>query len=128
MLALSVTNRLQALEVSHDRITRNSPEAGALWNALGSQVRETLRQVFEGWASLTSIDACEQRRGSLQRLSLAMLGAFDMSETRRDSLNQSELADLYAGLGSMRGLVEAMADTQKTIDQINGQRLSTPRF
>ncbi len=42
--------------------------------------------------------------------------------------DDSFLADLYAMIGTVRGLVEAMANTQVVINQINWQQWATPRF
>ena len=86
--------------------------------------------MFERWASLEPHDEFEPQHGSLQHLSRDLEQQFDALETSqgRELSSDQVLTDLYTMLGSVRGLVEAMADAQKSINQINWQQWATARF
>ena len=123
----NITYRLQALEIAHQHLAQRALEYPESFAHVGSQVRATLQRVFEGWASLEPHDEFEQQRGSLQHLAHDLEEQFDALETRQDSSDQV-LTDLYTLLGSTRGLIEAMADAQSSINQINWQEWATARF
>jgi hypothetical protein len=123
----NITYRLQALEIAHQLLVQRALEYPESFALVGSQVRTTLQRVFEGWASLEPHDEFEQQRGSLQNLAHDLREQFDALENRQDSSDQV-LTDLYTLLGSVRGLIEAMADAQGAINQINWQQWATPRF
>ena len=123
----NITYRLQALEIARQHLAQRALEYPESFARVGSQVRATLQRMFEGWASLKPHDESEQQRGSLQHLTHDLEGQFDALETRQGSSDQV-LIDLYTLLGSTRGLVEAMADAQSSIDEINWQQWATARF
>jgi hypothetical protein len=91
-------------------------------------LRAELRDVFTRWAGRKSVDAIEQLRGSLQDLARDVQAEFEALEAKHGDLQGTELADFYGLLGSTRGLVEAVSDTQAAIHQINWRQLSTSRF
>ncbi len=123
----NITYRLQALEIAHQLLVQRALEYPESFAQVESRVRTILRRVFEGWASLEPHDEFEQQRGSLQTLAHDLREQFDALENRLDSSDQV-LTDLYTLLGSVRGLIEAMADAQGAINQINWQQWATPRF
>jgi uncharacterized membrane protein YccC len=123
----NITYRLQALEIAHQLLVQRALEYPESFAQVESRVRTILRRVFEGWASLEPHDEFEQQRGALQTLVHDLREQFDALENRLDSSDQV-LTDLYTLLGSVRGLIEAMADAQGAINQINWQQWATPRF
>ena len=86
--------------------------------------------MFERWAAFEPDDAFEQQRGSLQDLSHDLQQQLDALESSGDgdSISDSLLTDLYTMLGSVKGLIEAMANAQSIINQINWAQWATPRF
>jgi len=46
----------------------------------------------------------------------------------RGPISDRVLADLYTMLGSVKGLIEAMANAQSIINQINWRAWATPRL
>jgi uncharacterized protein YukE len=123
----SITYRLQALEIAHQRLAQRALEYPESFAQVDSRVRTTLQRMFEGWARLEPHDEFEQQRGSLQNLAHDLKEQFDAVENRQDSSDQM-LTDLYTLLGSVRGLLEAMTDAQSSIDEINWQQWATARF
>jgi uncharacterized membrane protein YccC len=126
----SIAYRLRSLEIAHDRLAPQSSEFADPILSVGTRVRELLRRVFERWACFDPGDAFEQHRVSLEDLSHDLGQQFDSLESSsgRDSLSDRTLSDLYTILGSVRGLIEATANAQLAINQINWQQWATPRF
>jgi hypothetical protein len=126
----SIAYRLQSVEIAHDRCARQSWEFPESLVPLRSQVRESVQLVFDRWASLDPGDAFEQQRSSLQYLSRDLQQQLNDLETGsdRDPTSDRVLTDLYTMLGSVRGLIDAMANTQATINQINWQQWAATRF
>jgi hypothetical protein len=125
-----ITYRLESLERAHERLARHSLEFPESFVPLRGQVRELLERVFEHWARLEGGDEFEQQRGSLEHLSRDLRQQFDALQTSRgrDRLSDRVLTDLYAMLGTVRGLIAAMTRTQMVINQINWQQWATARF
>ena len=126
----SIAYRLQSMEIAHDRIARQSSEFPESLVPLRGRVRQSVQLVFERWAAFEPDDAFEQQRGSLQDLSHDLQQQLDALETDRDRdpISDSVLTDLYTMLGSVKGLIESMTNTQDIINQINWHTWATPRF
>ncbi len=126
----SIVYRLQSLEIAHNRIARHFSKIPETFVPLRSQMRVLLQRLFERWASFDSGDEFEQLRGSLQHLSRDLEQQFDALETGRDRepISDQVRTDLYTLLGTVRGLVEAMANAPDTINQINWRQWATTRF
>ena len=126
----TIIYRLESLQIAHDRLV---PQASVLPEELiplREEVRETAQRVFEHWANLGPGDAFEQHRDTLQQLSRDLQQQLDALETAENGQSVSDrlLADVYTMLGAVRGLVEAMANAQGVINQINWQQWATARF
>ncbi len=126
----SITNRLQALEISYQQCSVHAaclPQSFAL---VTSQIRESLQSVFERWATLEPCDAMEHQRDNLKQLARDLERQFDALKTSGDrhDVDDRLLADLYTTMGSVQGLVDAMNNTQSAINQINWKQWATPRF
>jgi len=89
-----------------------------------------VRRVFEQWARLEAGDVFGQQSGLLQDLSRDLQLQLDSLTTDRDSetISDQVLSDLYNLLGSVRGLIDAMANTQAAVRQINWQQWAATRF
>ena len=126
----SIAYRLQSIEIAHDRIARQSSEFPESLVPLRGRAWESVQLVFERWAAFEPDDAFEQQRGSLQDLSHDLQQQLDALESSGDgdSISDSLLTDLYTMLGSVKGLIEAMANAQSIINQINWAQWATPRF
>ena len=126
----SIAYRLQSIEIVHDRIARQSSEFPESLVPLRGRVGQSVQLVFERWAAFEPDDAFEQQRGSLQDLSHDLQQQLDALETDRDRdpISDSVLTDLYTMLGSVKGLIESMTNTQDIINQINWHAWATPRF
>jgi uncharacterized membrane protein YccC len=126
----SIAYRLVSLEMAHDRLAHHSADYPESFVRARGQVCDTLQHVFERWASLEPGDAFEEQRGTLQQLSSDLRQQLDALGTSQDreSVSDGLLADLYAMLGCVRGLVEAMADAQGAINQINWPQWAAARF
>jgi hypothetical protein len=126
----SIAYRLQSVEIAHDRITRELSEFPEGLVPFGSQVRESVQRVFEQWASFESGDVFDQERGSLQQLSRELHQQLDVLSSDRDRVPISDraLGDLYTLLGTVRGLISAMANAQAAISQINWHAWTATRL
>jgi hypothetical protein len=126
----SIAYRLESLELAHDRIARHSSELPEPFVRAGTQVRHTMQGIFERWARLEPGDVFEQQRVSLEHLSRELDQQFDDLESGRDRdlTSDQDLTSLYTMLGSVRGLIDAMANAQIVINQINWQQWATVRF
>jgi hypothetical protein len=125
-----IAYRLQSVEIARDRIARQSSELPESLVPLRSQVRDAVQRVFEQWARFEAVDAFGQQSGSLQNLSRDLQQRLDSLTTDRDSdtISDRVLSDLYTLLGSVRGLIDAMANTQTAINQINWRQWAATRF
>jgi len=126
----SITFRLQALEIAYDRVAAHLPE---LVEALGPQIidsLERLQQVFKRWARLEDTDAMEDERVALHKLSQDLVQRLDAREKPEEpsQTDERELRGFYALLGSVRGLVEAMGETQGSLREINWNQWAAARF
>ncbi|MGI9265041.1 MAG: hypothetical protein ACR2QU_08920, partial [Gammaproteobacteria bacterium] len=126
----SVAYRLQSLDQARAGLNRDDLAISTSLVGVRRQLSEILQQVFESWARLEPGDAFEEQRTSLQQLSGDLQQELDALATDEDrqSIGEALRADLYAVLGCVRGLTEAMADTQTVINQINWPQWSATRF
>lgn len=126
----SIINRLQALEVSHRQFSTHAMQPPESFALVANQLRESLQHIFERWAKLDSCDAMEHQQAEMRQLAGDLERQFEVLGTNRgqQDLQDQLLEDLYATMGSVRGLIEAMANTQIMLNQINWQQWATPRF
>ena len=122
--------RFQALEIAHQRLLEHALERAEPLGALGAGLRQRLARVFERWSHGDYAGALEEERAALTRIGkdleqhLDNRKNADASRTEQDEASQ----DLYALLGSVRGLVAAMARTQEILLTINWRRWAVTRF
>jgi hypothetical protein len=126
----SIVFRLEALELAHDRVARNSPDMMESLSPLGNQLRERLQRVFESWSRFELTDALEVERSNLQKISRELEQRLDargkMGE--RHIPDDRVFQDFYALLGSVRGLIETLVEAQDAMRQINWDQWAAARF
>ncbi len=126
----SIANRMQALEVAQQQFAEDAWQLPSSFTLEMTRLRESLQSVFVQWAKLEPRDAIEHPQAELGQLAVDLEQQFDTLATSRSQhkLDDRLLTDLYAMIGTVRGLVEAMANTQVAIKQLNWQQWATPRF
>lgn len=127
----SITDRFLSLEQNYRTIARCTTELPDSLARTSDEAWALLGAVFRNWERVVQGDDTEQTRGSFagvrdeleQELAAMETGGGDgatmSDETRRD---------VYTFVGSMRGLVSSMGNTQRAIDHINWRQWATPRF
>jgi hypothetical protein len=126
----SISFRLQALEIAHDRVATHSPDLMASLSPLGKPLRERLQRVFARWARFKRADALGDERATLQQISRDLEKRLDTLDYNRNEVRTDDrmIKYFYALLGSVRSLIEAMTDTQSVISQINWDQWARERF
>jgi hypothetical protein len=126
----SITFRLQSLEIAYDRAALHSPDLMVSFSPLGKQLRERLQRVFGSWARFQKGDALGDERATLQEISRDLEKRLDTLDDDKDKALTEDriIRDFYALLGSVRSLIEAMADMQRVINQINWGQWARARF
>ncbi len=126
----SIGNRLQALEIAQQRIAAHAVDLPESFTLVSTGLRDYLQSVLERCGRLEPGEAPKQQRAELRRLTRDLQECFDQLEESRgqDDSDDQLLADLYAAMGSVRGLIDAMDNGQVVISQINWHQWATPRF
>ena len=125
-----IADRLQALEIVQQRFADRASSLPESFTSLVIRVRDNVESVFKGWAKLDSRDAKKHQHAELRKIARDLAQRFEeLVESRSASeVDDRLLVDLYALIGTVRGLVDAMVDTQDVISQINWHQWATPRF
>jgi hypothetical protein len=126
----SLVYRLQSLENSVDRCAEDSKEFPEQFGHIGRRLGDTLRGVFERWASLDLRNEGELVSHELQDLSRDLKQQFEALDTgpRQVTFSHQLPMKLYTVLGSARGLVQAMSETRNAMGEINWQQFAAARF
>jgi uncharacterized membrane protein YccC len=125
----SIVYRLQALELSHGRISAQSLDVGEPFILLSSKLLETIQRILESWVGFETSDALAEQRNELQKLVAELeqhLDSLEVDSTQDDT--DDPIVTGYTMLGSVRGLIESMAGTQNAMSQINWPALATTKF
>ncbi len=126
----SIAKRLHSLEISQQQFSAHAMRLPQSFSAATDQIRSALQRVFERWATFEPGDAMEHQRAELRRLARDLELQFDALEAIRgqQEVDDHLLSDLYTMIGTVRGLVEAMATTQSVIAGINWHAWAKSRF
>jgi hypothetical protein len=126
----SITFSLQSLEIAHNRVLTHSPDLMKSLSPLRKQLRERLQRVFDSWARFEVTDALGDERATLLEISRDLEKKLDTLDYNKDKVRTEDrmLRNVYALLGALKGLIEAMADTQRAISQINWDQWAEERF
>lgn len=122
--------RLQALEIAYDRVAVHFPDLLETLGPLRDETRERIQRVFRSWARLKQADALDDERAAIRKLALDLEERLDAHEKGEelDLTDEQGSEALYALMGTVRGLLQAMAATQKAVGQINWNQWAAARF
>jgi hypothetical protein len=112
-----ITFRLQALDHAFERFVAGCVEIPGTLAVL----RETLATVFSQWVRSPGTPALAEQRATLERQSLAL-------RDELDRIGDEAQSDDWAVIGGLRGLVEAMAETQDAMRDIRWDEWAVARF
>jgi hypothetical protein len=126
----SITFSLQSLEIAYDRAAFHSPDLMEPFSPLGKHLRKRLQRVFGSWARFERADALGDERETLKEISRDLEKRLDELADNKDAVSGEDrmIRYFYALLGSVRSLIEAMADTQEVMRQINWDQWARARF
>ena len=125
----SLRNRLLALEASYNTAASESPELLQVLQPLQGDWRRRVHDVFNKWARLEPADDLLDAWRRQPELSLDLQQHLeDLQQGRETAVDETGLQNLYALLGSLKGLLESMENLQDSMNGINWAQWSTPRF
>ncbi len=125
----SLRNRLLALEASYNTAASESPELLQAILPLQGDWRRRIHEVFEKWARLEPADDLIDTWRRQPELSQDMQQHLDeLQHGRETAVDEAGTQNLYALLGSLKGLLESMEKLQDSMNGINWAQWSTPRF
>ncbi|TWU37457.1 FUSC family protein [Novipirellula artificiosorum] len=126
----SIVNRLQALENSQHEFANHAKQLPDSFAVVTDRLRVSLQSVFERWAKLEPRDVMNDQQTELKQFTHELESQFDglQANSEQSEFDDEVLASLYATIGSVRGLVDAMANAQMVLNQINWNQWATPRF
>ncbi|MBL7216465.1 MAG: FUSC family protein [Desulfobacteraceae bacterium] len=126
----SISFRLQAVEIAFNRVITRFPHLMETLNPLKNEARARLQRVFKSWASFEGTDVLEDQRAALQELSRGLEQRLDAREKtgEPDLTDERAPREFYALLGTVRGLFQAMVETQNVIKEINWGQWAAKRF
>jgi uncharacterized membrane protein YccC len=124
-----IVYRLQALEIAYDRVAGDHPGLLETLSPLRKEMRERIQRVFKSWARFKQTDALEDERAALKEMARDLETRLDAPEEGETDLTDEEGPEvLYALMGTVRGLLQAMVETQKAVGQINWTQWAASRF
>jgi hypothetical protein len=125
----SLRNRLLALEASYNTAASESPELLQVIHPLQGDWRQRVHDVFNKWARLEPADDLInvwRRQPELSQDLQQHLN--DLQHKRETVVDETGVQNLYALLGSLKGLLESMEKLQDSMNGINWAEWSTARF
>jgi uncharacterized membrane protein YccC len=126
----SLRNRLLTVEASYNTAVTKSPELLQAIQPLQGDWHRRVHEVFNKWARLEAADDLIDAWRRRPELSQDMRQHLDELQQRQGATGISETGEqnLYALLGSLKGLLEAMNNLQDSMHAINWAEWSTARF
>ena len=118
----SVSARLHMVSTLIEKITVNTSSIQPATTPIGVELPQQLQRVFERWAMTTkSAVVSEEERGEIIKLYNELEKRIEIYYAQAGSPTYSEQmgSDLIALLGGMRGLLDAMAETDGVIHEIH---------
>jgi len=117
----SIRFRLQSLEASYDKAAKESPELMQSLAPVNDKWRQRVQSVFRKWARLEEADTLIEEwtsEASLSREMEQQLGELKQGESA-DGIDDRDLQNLYAVMGSTQSLLEAMKELGNSMKRIN---------
>ncbi len=125
----SLRNRLLALEASYNTAASDSPELLQAIQPLQGDWRRRIHEVFNKWARLEPADALIAAWRRQPELTQEMQQYLDkLQHGRETAVDAAGAQNLYALLGSVKGLLESMEKLQHSMNGISWAQWSTARF
>jgi hypothetical protein len=126
----SIRFRLQGLETSYDTAERESPELMQTLAPLNKKWRLQVQGIFERWARLERADTLLEEwitRTDLSHELEQQLAELERGK-RPDDIDNHALQNLYAVMGSIQSLLDAMKELGDSMKQINWNQWAVARF
>jgi len=125
----SLRNRLLTLEASYNRVASESPDLLQAIQPLQGEWRRRVHDVFSKWSRLEPADDLIDAWRSQPELSQDMQEQLDaLQQDQATAVEDGHAQNLYALLGSLKGLLESMEKLQDSMKVINWSQWSTARF
>lgn len=126
----SLRIRLQALEASYNTTASESPDLLPAIHPLHGEWRRRIQEVFEKWAQLQPATALIDAWRNQPELSQDIQQRLDELQHQQGQavIGTVDAQNLYALIGSIKGLLEAMEELQESMQQINWNQWAVARF
>ena len=125
----SLRNRLLTVEASYNTAASESPELLQAILPLQGDWRQRVHDVFNKWARLQSADNLIEEWRRQPELSQDMQQHLETLQPGQETAAGARaVQNLYALLGSLKGLLESMERVQNSMNAINWAQWSTSRF
>jgi len=126
----SIRFRLQSLETTYDKAESESPELMRALAPLNKKWRLQVQKIFEKWARLERADTLIEEwitRTDLSHELEQQLAELEQGK-RPDDIDNHALQNLYAVMGSIQSLLDAMKELGDSMKQINWNQWAVARF
>ena len=126
----SIRFRLQSLETTYDKAESESPELMQALAPLNRKWRQRVQGIFERWARLERADTLLEEwitRTDLSHELEQQLAELERGK-RPDDIDNHALQNLYAVMGSIQSLLDAMKELGDSMKQINWNQWAVARF
>ena len=122
----SIAARLRVLETLMERVAANGSTT-----PLGTELPRRLQRLFERWADITlATGTSKNEQDAIEALYLELEKRLDMynTESETPSYNERMAIDLATLLGGVRGLLDAMAEMDRSIRDVHWNKWVEARF
>ena len=126
----SIRFRLQSVGTTYDKAASESPELMQALAPLNEKWRQRVQNIFETWARLENTDALIKEwstQASLSHELKQQLGELKKGKSR-DDIDDRTLENIFALMGSIQSLLEAMEQLGDSMKQINWKQWAVARF
>ena len=126
----SIRFRLQSLETTYDKAESESPELMQALAPLNKKWRLQVQGIFKKWARLERADTLIEEwitRTDLSHELEQQLAELEQGK-RPDDIDDRALQNLYAVMGSIQSLLDAMKELGDSMKQINWNQWAVARF
>jgi uncharacterized membrane protein YccC len=125
----SLRNRLLTVEANYNTAASESPQLLQAILPLQGDWRQRIHDVFNKWAQLQPADNLIEEWRRQPELSRDMQQHLETLQPGQETATGARaVQNLYALLGSLKGLLESMERMQHGMNAINWAQWSTPRF
>gem|GEM_PF-1150490 len=125
----SLRNRLLTVEANYNTAASESPRLLQAMLPLQGDWRQRVHKVFNKWARLEPADDLIEEWRRQPELSLDMQQHLEsLQHDKETATGARAVQNLFALLGSLKGLLETMEKMQDSMNEINWAQWSTPRF